>query len=76
MHGVHAPEGGRLSVMQTPRRENQQKRDGFTQNGLESICDGHCGMVILLLLYLVGIYQGALRAGLAGSCLITFFHCF
>ena len=67
MHGVHAPEGGRLSVLQTPRRENQQKRDGRAQNGLESICDGHCGMAILLLLYLVGVYQGALTEDLTGA---------
>jgi len=70
MHGVYAPERGRLSVVQTPRREDKQKWHGFTKNGLESIFDSHRRMDIFLPLCLVGVYQGALRASLTGSFLL------
>lgn len=64
MHGVYVPEGGRLPVVQTPCREDKQKWYGFKKNGLESIFDRHRRMDIFLPLYLVGVYQRALRASL------------
>lgn len=71
MHGVYAPERGRLSIVQTPRREDKQKWHGFTKNGLESIFDSHRRMDIFLPLCLVGVYQGALRASLTGAYLTS-----
>lgn len=69
MPGVYAPERGCLPVVQPPRREDKQKWHGFTKNGLESLFHSHRCMVIFLLLYLVGVYQGALRANLSGTFL-------
>ena len=65
MHGVHVPERGSLSVVQASRRKGKQPRHGFTQNGLESICDSHRGMPFLPILYLVGVYQRAVMEGSA-----------
>lgn len=59
--------------MQTPRRENQQARDGFAKNGLEGICDGYRGMAFLLFLYLVGLHQRAVT-GLPDSPLTDIPH--
>lgn len=70
MHGVYAPEGGRLPVVQTPCREDKQKWHGFTKNGLESIFDSHRRMDFFLPLYLVGVFQRALRASLPGTFLL------
>ena len=73
MHGVYAPERGCLSVVQTARREDKQKWHGCTQNGLESIFNSHRGMVVLLPLYLVGVYQGTVTASLTGSLPLVIF---
>lgn len=69
MHGVYASVRGRLSVVQTTRREDKQNRHGFTKNGLESIFDSHRRMDNILPLYLVGLYQGAMTEGLTGCFL-------
>jgi hypothetical protein len=74
MHGVHVPERGRLSVVQTPRRKDKQKWHGYTKNGLESIFGSHRGMDIFLFLYLVGVYQGTVTASLPGAFLPGLFR--
>jgi len=59
MHGVYVPERWCMPVVQDPSREDKQKWHGFTQNGLESLCDSHRGVDSIHRVYLVGVYQGA-----------------
>lgn len=65
MYGVYAPSSKRLSILQTPCRKNQQARDGFPQDRLESLRHGHRSMAFLLLLYMVGLYPEAVTTSAA-----------